>query len=105
MGDASDEFRVSLQANVENITGSEVFCSLFNPSMANFVEDPWPAIQLAIAILLDKPIILAIPTGREKKVPKKLRLIADAVIEGSPEQLAAKIAAFMNALPDAGVRA
>lgn len=91
----SDEFRVALQANIERIAGSEVFCSLYSESMADFEKDPWPAIQLAIAILLDKPIFLACLPGREP--PAKLLAIADEVVFGRPEDLAGKLAAFVEA--------
>lgn len=77
-----DEFRVMLQANVEQITGSDCFCSLYSQDMGKFMEDPLPAIQLAIAILLDKPIILAVRPGPDHQPPAKLMAIADAVVYG-----------------------
>ena len=79
-------FADALAENIEQITGSTVFVQMYHPSMADFEKDPWPAIQLAIAILLDKPIIIACAPGR--KPPEKLRRISDAVIYGGPEEIA-----------------
>lgn len=90
----NDEFRVALQANIERINGSDVFCTLYSDRMADFESDPWPAIQLAIAILLDKPIIVACMPGRE--VPTKLAQVADRIIHGAPDELAEKVAAYLE---------
>lgn len=81
-------FREAVKDNIEMISGSDVFVNLFNPSMADFEDDPLPAIQLAIAILLDKPIVLAVLRGREGSIPAKLLAIADHVIVGGAEELA-----------------
>lgn len=71
-------FTEALEQNIARITGSDVFCSLYSDGMADFRKDPWPTIQLAIAILLDKPIIVACLAGRTP--PPKLMKIADAVV-------------------------
>lgn len=74
----NDEMRRDLEQNIERITGSEVFLSLYSDRMADFLSDPFPAIQLAIAILLDKPIVVAVLPGRTP--PAKLIAIADEVV-------------------------
>jgi len=79
-------FGEALAENIEAISGSRVFVTLYHPSMAEFEKNPWPAIQLAIAILLDKPIVVACPKGRE--LPARLSKIADLVVEGGPEEIA-----------------
>src|SRR3990167_3693590 len=73
-------FTEALRDTISLIIGTEAFVSLWHPNMGDFEDDPWPAIQLAIAILLDKPIIVLAPAGREP--PEKLRRIADRVIHG-----------------------
>jgi hypothetical protein len=75
-----------LEGQAEAISGSEVFCQLYSPHMADFLADPGPAVQLALAILMDKPIIVACLPGR--KPPAKLLALADAVVYGEPRELA-----------------
>lgn len=82
-------FDEALAENIEKISGSAVFLNLYHPSMADFEKDPWPAIQLAIAILLDKRIIIACPRGRQP--PERLRRVADHLIYGGPEEIAAGV--------------
>ena len=85
-----EAIRFLLEENLEGINASVAFVSLYSDAMADFRRDPWPTIQLAIAILLDKPIILAVLPGR--KPPPKLMQIADAVVYGADtESLAAGI--------------
>ena len=65
-----EAIRFLLEENLEGINASVAFVSLYSDAMADFRRDPWPTIQLAIAILLDKPIILAVLPGR-KPPPKQ----------------------------------
>lgn len=84
-------FNEALEAQIEAISGSAVFCSLYSEGMADFRRDPGPAIQLAIAILLDKPIVVACLAGRMP--PRKLVEIADEVIYADTiEELLPKVA-------------
>ena len=62
------------QRNYRLINGSQAFLSLFNKKMA---DDPIPAMQLGIAILLEKPIYLLVKNGEE--IPDKMRKIADRI--------------------------
>jgi len=87
-------FTEALEENINRITESRVFVQIYHPAMADFVRDPWPAIQLAIAILLDKPIVVACPIGRQ--VPPRLAKVADAVVEGGPEEIALAIQRLVN---------
>lgn len=91
----SQALRDAIQRNVDLINGCGTFVSLYSERMGDFVEGPMPAIQLAIAILLDKPIIVACMPGREP--PAKLRAIADAVIYGPADELAEQIAGILQA--------
>jgi hypothetical protein len=104
----NDAVREAIERNIEGIDGSVAFVSLYSDGMADFRKDPIPSIQLAIAILLDKPIILALLSGRTP--PSKLLKIADAVVYGGdPQALAAGIRDAMLALdvlnPDEGIDA
>lgn len=78
--------RGMIERNVEGVSGSSAFVSIYSERMADFADDPLPALQLAIAILLDKPIVLAVLPGREP--PAKLVAIADKVIYGDDEAIA-----------------
>lgn len=91
---ADKTFDKALIERISQVAGSDVFASLYHPSMADFRKDPWPAIELTIAILLDKPIVIGVMPGR--KAPAKLEAIADLVIEGGPEEIAAGIAEFLH---------
>lgn len=57
------------------------------------------AVELGLSIMLDKPILLVVQPGL--RVPPKLALIADGIIEGDMRtdagrtQLAAEVQAFM----------
>lgn len=62
------------QKNYRLIEGSQVFLSLYNKKMG---DDPLPAMQLGIAILLEKPIYLLVKKG--DVVPDKMRKIADRI--------------------------
>jgi hypothetical protein len=73
-----DIFRAAIEHNLEGINGSVAFISLYSDGMKNIRDDPWPAVQLGISILLEKPIILAVLAGRTP--PPKLLAIADAVV-------------------------
>lgn len=88
-----DAFDKALEQNIARVSESVVFCDLYSDKMSEFRNDPWPAIQLAIAILLDKPIILAVSPGRTP--PAKLVKIADVVIEGGAQDIAAGISKFI----------
>jgi hypothetical protein len=95
MSTTDKRFDEALAENMEKITGSVVFVQMYHPSMADFEKDPWPAIQLAIAILQDKPIIIACPPGRQ--LPERLRRLADAVVRGGPEEVTAAVQRLADA--------
>ena len=87
-------FAEALAENVEKITGSAVFVQIYHPAMADFEKDPWPAIQLAIAILQDKPIIIACPHGRQP--PERLLRVADLVVHGGAEEITEAVSQMMK---------
>ena len=97
MTDVPDAFREALGENWDGIESSAHFLQLYHPGMRDdFLDDPWPAIQLGIALLMGKPIIVIVPPGRE--LPEKLRRIADHVIEGGgPEEWAGELARIFGA--------
>lgn len=71
--------RDATQRNYEALSGSTVFCCLFNDKM---VKEVLPLIQMGLAVYLDKPIILLVPKG--STVPGNLRAMATAVEEFDP---------------------
>lgn len=76
--------------NVKGIDASDYFLEFWHESMKDFVDDPTPALQLGIAIMLDKPIILAVLGDR--KPPERLLKLADKVVYGdNPETIAEAI--------------
>lgn len=85
-----------LKRQVDQIDKSDVFCQLYSPNMADFLDDPAPAIQLALAILMEKPIIIACLPGR--RPPAKLLAIADAVVYGDVPELTQGIRAAVERL-------
>ncbi|MCC7423798.1 MAG: hypothetical protein IT428_26330 [Planctomycetaceae bacterium] len=52
-------------------------------SIINGTVDAKIAVELGAAILLDKPIIVAVVRGTE--VPEKLRRLADSIVEVDPD--------------------
>jgi len=61
----------AVKASGSKIADSHYFLSLFTP---NYEKDPLCALQLGIAIMLDKPIYLLVPSGTP--VPENLRRLA-----------------------------
>lgn len=64
---------------IPKIDSSEVIVSLVptGPTDVKF------AVETGLAIMMDKPIILAVVPGR--KIPAKLQRVADAIVEFDPE--------------------
>lgn len=62
------------------IKQSSVFMSLFT---GNFEKDPQCALELGIAILLDKPILLLAPKGT--KIPRALERAATGISFYNPD--------------------
>ena len=60
--------------NREKISGAVVFMELFNEKIA---EEPIPMMQLGMAVMLDKPILLLVPRGA--KIPRNLVVMAKAI--------------------------
>lgn len=96
MTEPDEKFNDALKRTFAAVDSSAVFANLWSQSMEDFVEDPMPAVQLACAIILDKPILLLVATGREETVPRKLRAIAERVLVGGPEEWGKGIKAFME---------
>lgn len=85
-----ESLRKAIVENVEGIGGSASFVSLYSDAMKDFVDEPWPAIQLTIALLMEKPIVLLVRPDQHP--PAKLVAIADAVLKGSTlEDLSAQL--------------
>jgi len=76
------------------IRGSKLTVSLIPD--AGGLDDVKFAVELGLSIMLDKPIILAVPSGRQ--IPDRLVRVADEIVElggiadpDSPERLRAAI--------------
>lgn len=84
--------------SLEGVEKSAMFLALFTPS---FKKDPVTLIQLALAVVLDKPIILAVEKGTiipdnmhrlarsieyfERDKPETLEAVRDMVLRQSEE--------------------
>ena len=72
------EFRKMIEElwekNFPNMQGSKAHILIFDGT-----SDPEMALQFGITVLLDKPLILSVLKGT--KIPRKMRLIADRIIE------------------------
>lgn len=78
---ASAEMRGAL---VESV----VFMHLFSPKMIEKGSaEPLPFLQLGIAIMLDKPIVLLIDETDRERVPERLRKVADRIVFYDGENL------------------
>lgn len=89
-------FQKALQENVDMIANSKVMVQIYHDSMQDFLKEPWPVIQLACAIMLDKPIVLLCPEGR--KVPSKLKKVADKVITGNWDEIQSRLQDYFRGL-------
>lgn len=67
--------------NAEGIQNSAFFLAIFS---GNYATDAVCLLQLALAIVMDKPIVLIVPLGIP--IPAKLRQIADAIEEVDMEE-------------------
>ena len=67
------------QWSVDGVRDSGTFLQLFNRSMVDDpLGDPLPLFQLGLAVLFDKPIVVAVEAGAE--LPANLRRIADRIV-------------------------
>jgi len=64
----------AVKRNAEKISESDVFLSLVT---SKYVEDPYCAMQLGLAILMEKPIYLLVKDGTH--IPNHLFKIADKI--------------------------
>lgn len=71
-----------VKKSAEKIDQSTVFLSLFTDSYA---KDPLVLMQLALALLLDKPLFFLVPHG--VRLPPRLEQIADLVERYDPEDV------------------
>lgn len=71
--------RDAVRENYQKISGSTVFCVLYNEKMINQVI---PIVQMGLAVYLDKPIVLLVPKGVH--VAANLRAMATAIAEFDP---------------------
>lgn len=71
-----EELREIAKRNFEMISKSACFWTIFSDKM---VDEVVPVIQLGLAILLDKPIMLLAPKG--VRVPEHLQRLAIAIEE------------------------
>lgn len=77
-GPEFDEFAEHIRAElVPEITESKIVLSITPEDPSKF--DATFAVQLGVAVVLDKPILLVIRPGQ--KIPGKLRRVADLIVE------------------------
>lgn len=69
-----DQMRKATKESAEKIKNSALFLTLITE---NFFRDPIAMIQLGLAIMLDKPIVIV--TVDNTAVPKHLALIAKSI--------------------------
>ena len=69
--DWEEKLKDAARETVAKLDSSSAFISLFSASMA---EEPLPALQLGVAMLLDKPIYVLVPEGVE--LPENLKKVA-----------------------------
>lgn len=79
--------------NAKAIANANVFAVLWNDKM---VEEVVPLIQMGLAVYLDKPIVVLVPTG--VTVPMNMRRLALRVEEYYPNDQASLTAATKRAL-------
>jgi hypothetical protein len=82
-----DELIDAVYRNAEGIQKSAVFMQLFT---GNYERDPMALIQMALAILMDKPFLIIAPEGTP--INDKLRRVADDIaffVPGDEEGLKA----------------
>jgi hypothetical protein len=65
------------QENYDKINDSRVFLTIFHHDM---VKDTIPCIQLGLAIMLDKPIIVVCP--EDVRIPENLKKVAIGIYQG-----------------------
>lgn len=98
-----DEINRMLRRAVERsapmIQNSRVFLALYTPS---FHENPRAALELGLAVMMDKPIIVLTPVGN--LVSDSLTRLAAAVETYNPDDKASFDAAAQRALARVGVR-
>lgn len=69
-----------MQDTHEKIRGSAVFLSIFTN---NYMDDPAALLQLAYAIMLNKPLYFIVPHGTV--IPEKIKKIADKLDFFNPD--------------------
>lgn len=87
--DDHKKLKEAFDRNYEALKGSAVFVSLYHPNMAN---ETIPVLQLGLAVLLNKPIIVAAEPGT--LIPANLLKLAVGQVQmdrNNPEALAKDI--------------
>lgn len=82
---------------VKKIDGSAMVASILpNEPDVKF------AVELGFAIMLDKPILVIVPPGREGKIPEHLRWVADQILEVDIDTVAGQeeLAKVMRTMAD-----
>lgn len=69
-----DFLKKAVKENAEKIADSQIFCCIISDA---YLNNPYCAMQLGLAILLDKPIRLLVKRG--VKLPQALEKIADKI--------------------------
>jgi hypothetical protein len=83
--------KTALDRNRAGMEDSSIFTSIWHPKTA---EQVLPTIQWGLAVLLDKPVYLIVPPGREHDIPENVRRLArDMLTVSLDDREGAQIAA------------
>ena len=69
-----ERLRKIAKGSGKKIEQSSIFLSIFTE---NYENDPVPALQLGLAMIMDKPIVLVVPEG--VIVPENIKKVAQAI--------------------------
>lgn len=69
----------SVKKNAEKIGNTDIFMSIVTK---DYLDDPYCAMQLGLAILMDKPIRLLVKQGCP--IPSSLKMIAERIVFYGP---------------------
>lgn len=75
MSDSMNEWmKKVIEASSKKISERELFCSILSP---NYIENPQCALELGLAILMDKPIVIL--AQENQNIPTILKKVAFAI--------------------------
>jgi hypothetical protein len=95
---ATEEFnswlKDAVERNYEELRGSSIYLGLCPDSMK---KDPLPALQLGLAMLMDKPIVILAKDG--EAIPENIRKVAREIVRfdlGDPDSAKDRLAEVLK---------